>query len=162
MHVIISDNDCQLINKAGVIVQLTQFTDYSLRALIFIALKKQTCIIPDIAKAYGISHHHLTKIIHNLSKLGLVKTTRGRHGGISMAVEAETINLKKLILQLEPHFDIVPCFNVEKQHCCIAPSCKLKHILQNAKQAFFSTLEQVTLADILENQQDLRDLLKLI
>lgn len=155
-------NDCQLKKKAGFIMQLTQFTDYSLRALIFIALKQHTCIVPDIAKAYGISQHHLTKIIHNLSKLGLVKTTRGRNGGISMAVEARTVNLKKLVLQLEPHFDIVPCFNIKKQNCCIAPACKLKHILHNAQQAFFSVLEQVTLADVLENQQDLKGLLRLI
>jgi len=149
------------MEKATFIMQLTQFTDYSLRALIFIALKKQTCTIPDIAKAYGISQHHLTKIIHNLSKLNLIKTTRGRHGGISMAVDTKGINLKKLIIQLEPHFDIVPCFNIQKQNCCIAPACRLKHILHNAQQAFFDVLERMTLADILENQQDLQGLLKL-
>ena len=121
-------------------MQLTQFTDYSLRALIFIAVKQQTCTIPEIAQAYGISQHHLTKIIHNLSKLGIIKTTRGRGGGISLAVDAQSLNLKTLVLQLEPHFDIVPCFNVTKQNCCIAPSCKLKRVLYKAQQAFFKVL----------------------
>ncbi|MCX7122571.1 MAG: Rrf2 family transcriptional regulator [Gammaproteobacteria bacterium] len=142
-------------------MQLTQFTDYSLRALIFITLKQQTCTITEIAQAYGISQHHLTKIIHNLSKLGIIKTVRGRNGGISLAVDAQSLNLKTLILQLEPHFDIVPCFNVKKQNCCIAPSCKLKRVLHDAQRAFFKVLEQVTLADVLENKQDLQGLLGL-
>lgn len=143
-------------------MQLTQFTDYSLRALIFIAISKQTCTIPEISEAYGISQNHLTKIIHNLAKLGIIKTVRGRNGGISLAVDAQSLNLKTLVLQLEPHFDIVPCFNAQKQNCCIAPSCKLKHILYDAQQAFFKVLAQFTLADILENKQDLQGLLGLI
>lgn len=140
-------------------MQLTQFTDYSIRALIFIAVKKEICTIPDIVKAYGISQNHLTKIIHNLAKLGLINTTRGRNGGIRLAVDAQTINLKELVLKLEPHFDIVPCFNIKKQNCCIAPSCKLKYVLYKAQQAFFAVLEEITLADVLENQSELQKLL---
>lgn len=59
-------------------MQLTQFTDYSLRALIYIALKKGSCTIKDITDAYSISNNHLIKIIHNLSKMGLIKTIRGK------------------------------------------------------------------------------------
>ena len=140
-------------------MQLTQFTDYSLRALIFIAVKQETSTIPEIAQAYGISQHHLTKIIHNLAKLGIIKTMRGRNGGISLAVAAHSLNLKTLVMQLEPHFDLVPCFNVKKQNCCIAPACKLKRVLHDAQKAFFKVLEQITLADVLENRPDLQKLL---
>lgn len=89
-------------------MQLTQFTDYSLRALIYIAIKQNTCTINDIATAYAISHNHLIKIIHNLSKLGIVKTIRGKNGGIIMAENPAEINFKALVLKLEPHFDLVP------------------------------------------------------
>ena len=140
-------------------MQLTQFTDYSLRALIFIAVRQEYCTIAEIAKAYRISQHHLTKIIHNLSKLGLIKTVRGRNGGINLAVDPTTVNLKELILKLEPHFDIVPCFNIQKQNCCIAPECKLKNILLQAQKAFFNVLAEVTLAEVLENTKSLQKLL---
>ena len=46
-------------------------------------------------------------------------------GGFLMAVPPETIHLGQIIAQLEPHFDLVPCFNKEKANCCIAPACKL-------------------------------------
>ncbi|HDP0036541.1 TPA: Rrf2 family transcriptional regulator [Legionella pneumophila] len=136
-------------------MQLTQFTDYSLRALIYIALRKETCTIKDITDAYGISNNHMIKIIHNLSKLGLIKTIRGKNGGILMAAQPEAVNLGQLITQLEPHFDLVPCFNKEKANCCIAPVCKLKGILHEAQAAFMNILGRYTLADVLHNKNEL-------
>lgn len=140
-------------------MQLTQFTDYSLRALIYIALRKGSCTIKDITDAYAISNNHMVKIVHNLSKLGLIKTSRGKNGGILMAAQPKTINLGQLIAQLEPHFDLVPCFNKEKANCCIAPVCKLKCILHEAKTAFMGILQQYTLADVLQNSGELSVLL---
>lgn len=140
-------------------MQLTQFTDYSLRALIYIALKNESCTIKDINEAYGISQNHMMKIIHNLAKMGLIKTSRGKNGGITFAKGAETINLGELIQQLEPHFDLVPCFNQSKANCCIAPACRLKSILHQANLAFMQVLTQYTLADVLKNKSDLSSLL---
>ncbi|AAU28594.1 TPA: Rrf2 family transcriptional regulator [Legionella pneumophila] len=142
-------------------MQLTQFTDYSLRALIYIALKKGSCTIKDITDAYSISNNHLIKIIHNLSKMGLIKTIRGKNGGILMAASPETINLGQLIMELEPNFDLVPCFNKEKANCCIAPACKLKSVLYEAQRAFLQILEQYTLADVLHNPSELSALLRI-
>ncbi|QMT61090.1 Rrf2 family transcriptional regulator [Legionella sp. PC997] len=142
-------------------MQLTQFTDYSLRALIYIALKQNTCTINDIASAYAISHNHLIKIIHNLSKMGIIKTIRGKNGGIIMAENPAEINLKTLVLKLEPHFDLVPCFNQDKANCCIAPACKLRKILLEAQKAFFEILDQFSLEDIIQNKIELYPLLKL-
>ncbi|WP_133130759.1 Rrf2 family transcriptional regulator [Legionella yabuuchiae] len=136
-------------------MQLTQFTDYSLRALIYIALRKESCTIKDITDAYTISTNHMVKIIHNLAKIGLIKTSRGKGGGLLMAAHPETINLGRLIAQLEPHFDLVPCFNKEKANCCIAPVCKLKGILHEAQAAFMGVLERYTLADVLHNPNEL-------
>ena len=142
-------------------MQLTQFTDYSLRALIYIALRKESCTIKDITDAYGISNNHMIKIIHNLAKIGLIKTIRGKNGGILMASPPETINLGQLIFQLEPHFDLVPCFNRTKANCCIEPVCRLKGVLHKAQAAFMGVLEHYTLADVLHSPQELSLLLNI-
>lgn len=142
-------------------MQLTQFTDYSLRALIYIALRKESCTIQEITKAYAISNHHMVKIIHNLAKLGLIKTSRGKGGGILMATSPEAINLGEIVAKLEPHFDLVPCFNKEKANCCIVPACKLKGILYQAQVAFMDILQRYTLADVLHNPEELSVLLRI-
>lgn len=143
-------------------MQLTQFSDYSLRALIYIALQKGPCTIKDITKVYGISNNHMVKIIHNLSKIGLIKTIRGKNGGILMLAQPATINLGKLITQLEPHFHLVQCFNKEKANCCITPVCRLREILHEAQSAFMQVLENYTLADILHNPKELSALLNIL
>lgn len=142
-------------------MQLTQFADYSLRALIYITLKKTTCTIKDIADAYAIPTHHMNKIIHNLAKLDIIKTVRGKSGGMTMAINPEDINLRALVLKLEPHFDLVPCFNKEKANCCIAPVCKLKHVFHEAQKTFMNVLDQYTLADVLYDQAALNTILKI-
>lgn len=143
-------------------MQLTQFTDYSLRALIYIALKKDICTIKDITAAYSISNNHMIKIIHNLAKLELIKTTRGKNGGIILAANPLDINLGALISKLESNFDLVPCFNKAKANCCIAPVCKLKNILYEAQKAFMNVLNQFTLADIIHNKVELTALLNMV
>ncbi|QDQ40180.1 Rrf2 family transcriptional regulator [Legionella geestiana] len=142
-------------------MQLTRFTDYSLRALIYIALRNELCTINDISNSYAISSNHLLKIIHNLSKMGVIKTIRGKSGGITMAQPPSDINLGELIIKLEPNFDLVPCFNKEKANCCIAPVCKLKRILFDAKENFLSVLRGYTLSDILDNKAALKELLSI-
>ena len=63
-------------------MELTQFTDYSLRTLIFVALKHgELASIKEIAASYHISENHLTKVVHGLAKNGYLKTYRGRGGG---------------------------------------------------------------------------------
>ena len=54
-------------------MRLTNYTDYSLRVLIYLALKKEDKLstIKEIAETYQISKNHLMKIIHELGKFGL-------------------------------------------------------------------------------------------
>ena len=70
-------------------MRLTNYTDYALRVLIFLALKKEDELstIKEIAETYQISKNHLMKIIHDLGKLGFIDTIRGRNGGIQTCYE---------------------------------------------------------------------------
>ena len=143
-------------------MQLTQFTDYSLRALIFIALKNDICTITEISEAYGISRHHLVKIIHKLGKIGVIKTIRGSQGGVRLNFDPSEINLGDLVQKTEPNFHLVECFDPKNKSCCIAPVCKLKQILNQANKDFIKTLSQYSLADIISNKVQLKAYLKII
>lgn len=137
-------------------MQLTQFTDYALRALIYIAVREENCTIGEIAKSYHISENHLVKIIHRLGQEGIIATTRGKHGGITLAKKPHQINLKEIISLLEPNLHIVECFNLEKANCRIIPVCKLKHVLNEAKNQFLNVLAGYSLNDLIQNKNELQ------
>ncbi|WP_026907065.1 RrF2 family transcriptional regulator [Paucisalibacillus globulus] len=144
-------------------MQLKKYTDYSLRVLIFIGLKKENDLasIKEISDVYDISHNHLGKVVHGLAKLELIESVRGRHGGIRLAKNPEEINIGKLIRILESDFTLLECFDKGTNHCVISPGCTLKHAFNKALQAFYHVLDGYSLKDLIENEQELRSLMNI-
>lgn len=94
-------------------MRLTQYSDYALRSLIYLAVKPSPyglANINDIAESYDISKSHLTKIIHQLSKMGVIESVRGKNGGIRLALPPKDINIGAIIRRTEVDFAIVECF----------------------------------------------------
>ena len=143
-------------------MRLTNYTDYSLRVLIFLAVKKEheLSTIKEIAETYNISKNHLMKIIHHLGQLGYLETVRGRNGGIKLAMEPKEINIGEVVSKTEEDFHIVDCFSQGGSYCVISPSCRVKHALHQALQAFLNVLNGYTLADFIDNQDELERLLR--
>jgi len=142
-------------------MQLTLYTDYSLRVLLYLGLKpRRMATITDIAQSYGISRNHLVKVVHNLATQGFIHSTRGRGGGITLARPAAEINIGDVVRHTEVSFDLVECFDRERNTCPIAAACILKSALYEAQRAFMGVLDRYTLADVLENKDWLRSVLK--
>ena len=134
--------------KDADIMQLTIFTDYGLRTLMFLAGQQgRLCSVKEVAEHYGVSYNHLVKVVHKLAQLGYVETIKGKGGGIRLAPGAEKHRLGDLVRMLEPNMDIVECFNRDTNTCRVSESCHLKHYLFDAKQAFVTSLNERTLGD---------------
>ncbi|MBS4209205.1 Rrf2 family transcriptional regulator [Bacillus sp. FJAT-50079] len=142
-------------------MRLTNYTDYALRLLIYLAAKQPDSLsnITEIAEAYGISKNHLMKITHELGKIGVITTIRGRGGGIKLAVPPSEINIGSIVRQTEEDFKLVPCFGDGPHSCTISPICGLKHALHRALNAYLSVLDQYTLADLVKEPTHYRRLL---
>ncbi|BAC12248.1 hypothetical conserved protein [Oceanobacillus iheyensis HTE831] len=138
-------------------MNLKKYTDYALRVLIFTGLKsdQELANIKEIAEVYQISQEHLRKVVHELTKMELVVTIRGRNGGIKLAKPASEINIGLLIRQLENDFVLLECFDKGTNHCVISPGCTLKHVINKALVAFFKVLEEYTLEDLIKNEEEL-------
>jgi Rrf2 family transcriptional regulator, nitric oxide-sensitive transcriptional repressor len=129
-------------------MQLTLFSDYALRLLLYLAAHPDRVIsVQEVSRAYGISHHHLVKIVRRLADEGLVLTTRGRGGGLRLGVDPAAINVGALVRATEPHLNLVECFDRATNTCPIARACGLERALRQAQQAFFDVLDRYTLAD---------------
>lgn len=135
-------------------MQLTLFTDYSLRTLMYLAARPdKMSSVKEISEHYSISRNHLVKVVHKLSQLDYIATTKGKGGGIKIAQGTEKLRLGDLIRRLEPNMNMVECFDAKTNTCRIAGSCQLKHYLFEATQNFINTMNKYTLADTVQNKE---------
>lgn len=137
-------------------MQLTLYTDYSLRVLIYLGIRpNHQATITEIAQSYKVSRNHLVKVVHNLGAMGYITTTRGRGGGLLLAVAPDQINIGEVVRKTEPNFDLVECFDLETNTCPISPACALIKALKVARKAFLEVLDQYTLDAVVANRSDL-------
>jgi len=131
-------------------MQLTSYTDYSLRALLYLGSNQERLVtISEISEFHGISRNHMVKVVHNLGKNGFVQTVRGKSGGVRLAQKPEAIILADVVRLTEPHMNIQECFSRETNTCPLMDRCKLTGVLYQARQGFMKVLEDNTLADML-------------
>jgi Rrf2 family transcriptional regulator, nitric oxide-sensitive transcriptional repressor len=143
-------------------MRLTQFTDYSLRMLIYVAAHpEERATIAEVASSYGISENHLIKVAHFLGHAGYLATLRGRGGGLRLARPAKQINVGLVVRETEGVDIPAACFDVEADPCPIERVCRLRGVLKEAVQAFYTVLERYTLEDLVLNRQRLRTVLLL-
>lgn len=140
-------------------MQLTHYTDYSLRVLIFLSLQEegQRITISDIAKHFNIPRNHLVKVVHHLGRLNYIHTSRGKHGGIRLGMTADQIRIGDVVRQMETRLDIIDC--QAPSPCPIKPQCRLIGILHQATAAFLGILDQYTIADLKQSPGQLTTLL---
>ena len=136
-------------------MELTYYTDYALRALVYAGLcQEQLCLISEIAEHYGISENHLMKVVHGLAQGGFVRTYRGKGGGLTLAKDPKDITIGAIVRHMEGPFKPVECFRTGNK-CAITGACDLPSILDEAFQAFITVLDRYTLADLLERRTHL-------
>jgi len=130
-------------------MQLTSFTDYALRVLIYLARAPEPGLatISEIAGHFQVSRAHLVKVAHKLASAGFVESSRGKGGGMRLARPANAIGIGEVVRVTEPNMNLVECFDGKTNQCIIVRGCQLKAILYESRHAFMATLDKYTLAD---------------
>lgn len=139
-------------------MQLTRYSDYSLRVLMYLALHDgRRVTISEIAEKFSIPRAHLMKVVHNLSSNSFITTYQGKNGGMRLARPAADINVGSAVRATETSFDAVDC---DDPPCPMAPSCELRPVLDEAMSAFLSVLDRQTVADLTKRPGDLMRLVE--
>lgn len=141
-------------------MRLTQYSNFALRTLQFLALRDpQIVTVDEVARAHQISRAHLVKVAYDLSQRGYIETLRGRKGGMRLARPAEGITVGEIIRWTEAPLELVECFNPQTNTCPLQGNCHLSRGIQRALRAFLSVLDDMTIADIAVNKGALLGLL---
>ena len=122
-------------------VRLTLYTRHAIRVLVHLAATSdRLSTISEIAQAYGLSHNHLMKVVHDLRRAGFVESVRGRTGGIRLARPPGEITLGDVVRY------------TEAERPLLADGTRVGDSLQAAVEAafgsFFAKLDGDRLSDI--------------
>src|SRR5437660_2480320 len=140
-------------------MKITAQEEYGLRCVLRLAKAESGSItLPEVAAAEGLSVPYVAKLMAVLRNAGIVDSVRGRSGGYTLARPPEEIGLGSLLLVLgEPLFD-EPSYcdkhaGVSGDGICVhRGACSLRALWQTLEQWMRGTLNQITLADLLQNE----------
>ncbi|WP_051198242.1 RrF2 family transcriptional regulator [Gordonia shandongensis] len=129
-------------------MQLTRFTDIGLRVVMALAADPDsTRTSRQLADDLVLSYTHTAKVVSRLAELGVVHSRRGRTGGLGITELGRSVGIGWLARRLEgDHAPVVDCDGPEP--CPLRAACRLRSALDAARDAFYASLDGLTIADL--------------
>ena len=144
-----------LVNMVlGYLMKLSTRARYGTKALLELALHwgEEPVPLKEIAQRQQIPLPYLEHLIGPLVQTGIVKTTRGIRGGVSLVKPPQEIILSEVIQVLEGSISPVGCVDNTKI-CTRSDLCVTHDIWGEIKEAINNVLESITLQDLVERQK---------
>ncbi|MFG2792991.1 RrF2 family transcriptional regulator [Streptomyces sp. NPDC048419] len=128
-------------------MRLLRSTDLALRVLMRLAVAGETTpTTRDVAADMDVPYTHAAKVVAELQHMALLDARRGRGGGLSLTAKGRTASAGAVVRAFEGDGDVVDCEG--STPCPLAPACRLRGELRRAQEAFFASLDPVTVEDI--------------
>ncbi len=134
-------------------MRLNQFSEIGFRVLIHLGSDKscEAITVAEISDMYGISHHHVAKVVGALVKLDLVKTHRGRKGGIQLVPSALYVCVGEILHSLESYR---PYNRLQVKPRRLESKTQFHVILEIGVKARYAAMNQFILRDLLGSAVD--------
>ncbi|MGD6750087.1 RrF2 family transcriptional regulator [Streptomyces sp. BH105] len=130
-------------------MRLTRFTDLALRVLMRLAVEEgELPTTREVAGVMEVPYTHTAKVVAKLQRMGLVEARRGRGGGLALTGAGRAASVGSLVRELEGPGDVVECEGTTP--CPLRSACRLRGALREAQEAFFATLDPLTLTDLVK------------
>lgn len=142
-------------------MRLTTRTNLAMRTLMVCAANPGRIVRKhEVAETCKASENHLAQVIHLLAQKGFLKTVRGRAGGLMLGRPAESIRVGEVFRAFEAVLPFTECFAGGENTCPFAGVCQLQCVLSEALDAFYARLDRCTLADLMQENGELAQLLQ--
>jgi len=128
-------------------LKLSKKWSYAIKAMIYIAQSKKLIHIIDISSAENISESLLRRIISDLEKNNLIKTTQWRNGGIVLWKEVQKISVYDILFAVWEELGITDC--TRGAICDKIHGCSTTYFLNTLQGWFNSLLKMYTLDKIM-------------
>ncbi|MGX9351161.1 RrF2 family transcriptional regulator [Shimia sp. W99] len=141
-------------------MRITKRTNIAIRVLMFCTAHADRLVTKhEIAERCNASENHLAQVINQLAQMGVIKTQRGRNGGLELARPATDISIGEIFRIMEAPVPLTECFADVDNSCPLTAACRLRYALQDAAEAFYLRLDDVTLDALVCNNSALLSIL---
>ncbi|MCX4825844.1 Rrf2 family transcriptional regulator [Streptomyces sp. NBC_01142] len=132
-------------------MRLTKFSDLALRAVMRLAVARdgESLTTREVAGAMDVPYAHMAKAVARLQHLGVLEARRGRGGGLELTGFGRGASIGWLLRELEGEEEVVACEG--DTPCPLRGACRLRGALRVAQQAFYSSLDPLTVSDIVSS-----------
>lgn len=117
-------------------LQISRKIEYGTRAMLYLASLPDgmTTSFREIARKMDIPGDFLAKILKTLVKAKLVRSTRGSHGGYSLARPASHITFLEVIEAVEGQVKVNLCTDKDHQGCSFTGACTMYSLWQYGQE----------------------------
>lgn len=131
-------------------MRLLRSTDLALRVLMRLAVAgDSTPTTREVAEAMDVPYTHAAKVVAELQHMGLLTARRGRGGGLGVTEDGRTASVGAVVRAFEGEGDVVDCDgSTAASPCPLRSACRLRGALRTAQEAFFASLDPLTVEDI--------------
>jgi len=137
-------------------MQITRQADYALRAILYLAKLElnQKAATSQIAEEQKIPPSFLAKIISQLSIAGLIRTSRGAHGGVSLARKPEAISILEVVESIDGPISLNEC-TLDPDVCVFSETCPIHEVWCETQKELVRKLREKTFDKLIEREKEL-------
>jgi Rrf2 family protein len=137
-------------------MQITRQADYAVRAVLHLAQIKNgdRAATSTVAKEQHIPPSFLAKIISQLSIAGLLHTSRGARGGVTLARAPKDITLLEVIEAIDGPIQLNECVG-DSGVCTFDSDCPIKTVWCEAQDELVSRLRRTDFGQLLPKSKNL-------
>jgi Rrf2 family protein len=132
-------------------MQITRQADYAMRAVAYLANlgPDRRAATSQIAEEQQIPPSFLAKIVSQLSVAGLLQTSRGARGGVSLARTPEDISFLEVVEAIDGPILINECV-IDHNACNFGDSCALRPVFCDAQADLVNRLEATSFETVIQ------------
>lgn len=134
-------------------MKLNRMSDLALRLMMLLAQSDRPLSVEAAANRLRVSKSQTMKLVARLARAGLLRTTRGRGGGVALGRSADEVSVGDVVRVIESDLAVVECLREGPCDCVFLPRCALMRAMRSASDLFLGHLDGFTLADVASRSQ---------
>ncbi|USG63206.1 SUF system Fe-S cluster assembly regulator [Sneathiella marina] len=137
-------------------IKLSKMTDYGVVIMSEMArMPGRVMTAPDISLHTGLTVPTAAKILRVLAKGKMLVSHRGAHGGYELTAQPAEISIADIVRAMEGPLAVTSCVDESEEDCSVEECCPMRGGWEKINRALNAALEEVTLADMCQDTQQI-------